>query len=349
MSKREACSMNDYMNWLALDIGGANVKTADGRGYAQSYAFALWRDSLLLAQQIRTAISEAPPCDHLAVTMTGELADCFESKAAGIRFILEAVKAGSDNRHARVYLSDGRLVSPQVALTAPHLAAASNWHALARFAGRFAPTGPALLIDVGSTTCDVIPLMDGKPVAKGATDTQRLLSGELVYTGVERSPLCAVVSLVPYRGQSCPVVHEVFATMRDAYMILDQLPDDPANMHTPDGKPATRPFARVRLGRMIAADTQEFNHRDAVALAQSAADAQVSRLAAAVRQVCGTLPRPPEKIVLSGHGEFLALEAMEFSQITAPVVSLATELGQSVSRSGPAHALAVLARESTSK
>src|SRR5262245_22580191 len=116
------------MNWLALDIGGANVKVADGSGYARSYAFAMWRESSLLAQQIRTAISEAPPSDHLAVTMTGELADCFASKAEGIRFILEALRTGSDNRHARVYLVDGRLVSPHVALEAADLAAASNWH-----------------------------------------------------------------------------------------------------------------------------------------------------------------------------------------------------------------------------
>src|SRR6478752_1280225 len=118
------------MKWLALDIGGANIKTADGEGYAQSYAFAMWRDSARLAQQIRTSIYEAPPADHLAVTMTGELADCFESKEAGIRFILQAVADGSDNRHTRVYLVDGRLVSSQVALTLPNLVAASNWHAL---------------------------------------------------------------------------------------------------------------------------------------------------------------------------------------------------------------------------
>src|SRR5688500_5003761 len=120
------------MNWLALDIGGANIKVADGQGYARSHPFAMWRESPQLAQQIRAAISEAPPCDHLAVTMTGELADCFPTKEAGVQFILQAVSAGSDNRHTRVYFVDGRLVSPQVALTAPQLAAASNWHALSR-------------------------------------------------------------------------------------------------------------------------------------------------------------------------------------------------------------------------
>jgi probable H4MPT-linked C1 transfer pathway protein len=335
------------MKWLALDIGGANVKAADGKGYAQAYSFAMWRDSSRLAQQIRTAISEAPSCDHLAVTMTGELADCFESKESGVRFILQAVADGSDNRHTRVYLVDGRLVSPQVALSLPQLVAASNWHALARFAGRYAPQGSALLVDVGSTTCDVIPLRDGRPAAKGATDTQRLMTGELVYTGIERSPICAVVSAVPYRGQSCPVVQEVFATMRDAYMILDQIADDPANIQTSDGKPATRPYARLRLARMIAADSLEFNHRDAVALAQAAAEAQNSLLAAAIQQVSQGLPSPPATVVLSGHGEFLAHEALARSQIDGKIVSLTNELGLAASRSAPAHALAVLAREMT--
>lgn len=337
------------MGWLALDIGGANIKAADGLGYARSYVFPMWRQSHSLAQQIRTIISEAPPCDHLAVTMTGELADCFESKAAGIRFILQAVSAGSDNRHTRVYLADGRLVSPQAALNNPRLAAASNWHALARFAGRHAGQGAALLVDVGSTTCDVIPLVDGRPVAKGATDTQRLISGELIYTGIERSPVCAIAATAPYRSQPCPIVHEVFATMRDVYMILDQLPDDPANTHTSDGKPATRGYARARLGRMIAADTEEFNHRDAVQLAQHLAEAQAARLAECMRQVAGGLPSPPQAIVLSGHGEFLARDALARVPLSVPLISLAQQLGQSISRCAPAHALAVLAAESVAK
>src|SRR5262245_25065754 len=333
------------MSWLALDIGGANVKAADGLGYAQSYAFALWREPQALAQQIRTAISEAPPADHLAVTMTGELADCFESKATGVRFILEAVSTGSGNRHARVYLVDGRLVAPQVALTMPLLVAAANWHVLARYAGKHVPTGPAVLIDVGSTTCDVIPLLDGKPVAKGATDTQRLLAGELVYTGVERSPVCGVADFVPYRGQTCPLVHELFATMRDAWLLLDKLAPNPADTHTADGRPATKSAARTRLGRMIAADGDEFNHRDAVAAAQALADAQTARLATAIGKVIATLHSPLATIVLSGHGEFLAEAALQSLGLQVPTISLTRELGPALSRSATAHALATLARE----
>ena len=337
------------MHWLALDIGGANIKVADGQGYARSHHFALWREAPRLAQQIRGTISEAPRCDHLAVTMTGELADCFASKEAGVQFILQAVSAGSDNRHTRVYLVDGRLVSPQVALSSPQLVAASNWHALARFAARYAQEGPALLIDVGSTTCDVIPLLDGRPVPKGKTDTERLLAGELVYTGIERSPVCAVASSVTYRGQPCPLVHEVFATMRDVYLILEQIADDPADLNTADGKPATRAAARTRLGRMIAADAQEFNHRDAVAMARETAAAQTLLLAGAIGRVAGALPAWPSTMVLSGHGEFLAHAALATFKAQSRIVALTGELGLSVSRCAPAHALAVLAREITSQ
>src|SRR5262245_9479860 len=337
------------MNWLALDIGGANLKVADGLDYAQSYAFALWRERDKLAQQIRTAIFEAPACDHLAVTMTGELADCFESKAAGVRFIIQAVNSGSDNRHTRVYLVDGRMVTPQIATGLPQLVAASNWHALARFAGRFAPQGPAMLVDVGSTTCDVIPLVDGKPVATGQTDTQRLLSGELVYTGIERSPIAAIVQTIPYRGQSCPVVQETFATMQDAYVILDQINEDLGNTNTCDRRPLTKAASRLRLARMIAADGDEFNHRDAVTAAHSVSQAQAALVATAIAKVRARLPAPPGRVILSGHGEFLAKNAHETLPNPVPIISLTEKLGLTLSRCAPAYALAVLAREASSQ
>lgn len=336
------------MTWLALDIGGANLKVADGNHFAESYSFPLWRDPNGLSQQVRTIISEAPRSDHLAITMTGELADCFENKAAGVRHILRMVGEGSDNRHTRVYLVDGRMVAPQVAVTLPQLAAASNWHALARFAGRFAKQGAALLIDVGSTTSDVIPLQDGVPIAKGKSDTERLLNGELFYTGVERSPACAVAHTVLYRGQHCPLAQEVFATMRDAYLLLTAMPEDPADHNTADGRPATKAAAKIRIGRAIAGDSEEVNHRDAAGIAQCLADAQAAQLAGAIQKVVSAMPGPPETIILSGHGEFLAINALRVANLRAKTLSLRNELGPTLSRAAPAHALAVLAREATS-
>ncbi len=332
--------------YLALDIGGANIKAADGLGYAESHPFPLWKEPQALAQQIRTIISDSPACDHLVVTMTGELADCFATKADGVKFILKAIATGSDNRHTRVYRVDGKLVTPVVAANAPMLVAAANWHALASFAARYAGSEPALMIDVGSTTTDVIPILQGKPAAVGKTDTERLLAGELVYTGVERSPVCAVVQSTTFRGKPCQVVQEFFATMRDVYLIQEKLPEDPACSDTADRRPATKPAARLRLGRMVAADQEEFNHRDALNLANDAAAAQAKLLQSNVERVVAQMSVRPTKIILSGHGEFLAAAALEGTVwATLPSVSLTKEIGRDNSRCAPAYALAMLARE----
>ena len=135
--------------------------------------------------------------------------------------------------------------------------------------------------------------------------------------------------------------------MRDAYLILEHLSEDPGNTNTSDDKPATRAHARIRLARMIAAESSEFDARDAVAMAQAAAQAQAALLAGAVRKVSGSLPAAPECMILSGHGEFLAREALDALQLGATRISLAQKIGPAASRCGPAHALAVIAREST--
>ncbi|HWB09636.1 MAG TPA: hydantoinase/oxoprolinase family protein [Pirellulales bacterium] len=333
------------MAFLALDIGGANLKAADGNGFAVSTPFPLWQRPAELAAAVAAVIGRAPPSEKLVVTMTGELADCFQTKAEGVVHITLAVEQAAGRRSVLVYLVDGSLVPVEAARQQPLLAAASNWHALARFAARYSITAPALLLDIGSTTSDIIPLANGEVVAQGRMDPERLASGELVYTGVVRSPVCAVVDTLPWRGRQVPVAQELFATTRDAYLLLGDLPEDPVDRQTADGRPATRPAARDRLARMICADRETFSEEDGMAAAETVSRGQLSQLGVAARNVLRRLPAPPDTIVISGQGEFLARRLCQRLQVAAKVVSLSDELGKDVSRAAPAHALAVLARE----
>lgn len=333
------------MKWMALDIGGANLKAADGEGFAVSQPFPLWQNPRQLADAIRGLVSLVPKVTHLALTMTGELADCFTTKAEGVAFILNAFSVAADGRHTRVYLTNGKLVSLQIALKQPLLAAASNWHALANFAGRYVSTGVGLLVDVGSTTCDLIPLVDGLPVTIGKTDTNRMINGELIYTGVQRAPVCAVAQLVPWRGRKCPLAQELFATMWDVYLTLGELPEEPNSTHTADGRPATKEAARDRLARAICADREVFGENDARQMAASLAQSQLRKISAIATQLVARLQQPPHTVVISGRGEFLARAVLEKIKLKANVVSLTRELGPELSYCAPAHALAVLARE----
>jgi hypothetical protein len=332
------------MSWIGLDIGGANLKASDGRGWSRSVPFPLWREHSQLHHALADLVREAPPADSVAVTMTGELCDCYRTKAEGVQHILSAVEQACSGHEVLAYLVDGRLVSVDVARQSPELAAASNWHVLARYAGRFAQSGTAVLVDIGSTTSDIIPLVNGQPGTVGCTDTERLLAGELVYMGVGRTPICAVTNALPWRGRQCPVASEFFATMADAYVLLGEIPEEPDCDSTADGRPLTREFASERVARMICADATTFSLDDAINAARHVRDAQLAQLGKAVMQAASAISAPLA-VICSGAGEFLAKTLCRELWPKAKVVSLSDRIGKEASRSAPAYALAVLASE----
>jgi hypothetical protein len=251
----------------------------------------------------------------------------------------------ANSRRVSVYLTDGSLVAPDVAKERPLLAAASNWHALAQFAARWIETEVGLLVDIGSTTCDIIPIVAGQPAPRGRTDPERLATGELIYTGVERSPICAVAAKLPWRGKLCRTAHELFATTWDAYLVTGDLPEEPESSHTADGRPATRQHARDRLARTLCADATMFDNADAHKAAEAVAAAQCELICDGLRDVIQSLRSPIEAVVISGRGEFLARRAVERVLGHPTIESLSKHLGNELSRVAPAHALAVLAME----
>jgi hypothetical protein len=324
---------------LGLDVGGANLKAAHSSGVAQLQPFELWKNPSGLADALHRLVRTLPASDLVAVTMTGELCDCFESKRQGVLAILDAVAAAVGHGAIRVWRTDGRLVDMTAARAAPLEVAAANWLALATFAGRFAPAGPALVVDVGSTTTDIVPLQDGRPVPRGRTDPERLRCHELVYTGIRRTPLCA---LLGSEGAA-----ELFATTLDAYLLLGHVPEDAADRGTADGRPATRAAAHVRLARMLCADAESCSAEEALELARRACQRQVDRIQTALEVVAKRLSGSPQTVVLAGSGEFLARDVLGLlpTLAGARVVSLGEQFGPQVSQAACAHALAVLAAE----
>jgi len=133
--------------------------------------------------------------------------------------------------------------------------------------------------------------------------------------------------------------------MWDVYLLLGDLPEEPASTHTADGRPATKEWARDRIARSICADRTMVGLEDATGMARCVADAQRGRIGEAIQRVLGRLPARPAGVVVSGSGEFLARRVLREVNCDASVVSLAEKLGSDLSRAATAHALAVLAAE----
>src|SRR5437867_2499414 len=95
---------------VGLDIGGANLKAAHTSGSARAIPFALWKSPDLLPDILAKLLADLPSSDVLAVTMTGELCDCFADKREGVRTILDAAGRVAGHRRVRVWTNQERFV-----------------------------------------------------------------------------------------------------------------------------------------------------------------------------------------------------------------------------------------------
>lgn len=342
--------MNDSSrSWIALDVGGANIKAAHSSGQARSLPFELWKRPDGLTEVLARLAATFPPSDRVALTMTAELCDCYPTKKVGVLSVLDAVQTALTGLPLRVWGTDRRFHDVEEVRRQTSLAAASNWLALASVAARLVPEGPGILIDIGTTTTDLIPLSDGRPAARGRTDTERLQTGELVYAGVRRTPICALATELPLRGVPTGLAAEIFASTLDVYLVLGEFAPDEKDHSTADGRPATVPSARDRLARMVGADRDGFNPDDARAFAQAADECLLTRLAAAAERACRPTVGRPRAAVVAGSGEFLARRlAARLVEPGGPLIGLEQAWGPIASSAGCAYALLVLAEEEAS-
>lgn len=316
---------------IGWDIGGVTTKAARlvyhggeiGPVRAADRYFEIWRDRERLPKVLRGISKGFGRTDAMAVTMTAELSDVFPTKADGVRYIVRCVRRafpdlptyGLDNR--------GGFVDLRRTVKDPYSLAATNWLAAATLLARFRPN--CLLVDIGSTTTDIIPILDGRVVARGRSDTDRLLVGELVYTGVLRTPVSAITAALPVRRRLCPVATEYFAISADVYRILGQL--EPRNYccPTPDGRGTDQGAARQRLARVVCADAESLSERDVIRMARYVHQKQRAQVVEAMRRVARRLRRRVLPVITAGLGSFLVRDAAR--SLGWPVEDIAESLG----------------------
>jgi probable H4MPT-linked C1 transfer pathway protein len=328
--------------WIGLDVGGANIKAVDLVSIACAINFPLWREPERLATELSGILEKFDGIENIAVTMTGELADCFQTKREGVEFICKACEDAAGTRKVVFYSVKGRFYSRPQANEKWQEVASSNWHALATIEAKKATDNSGgLVVDIGSTTTDIVPYVNKKPCPKGWNDTDRLAEGELIYTGVERSSIAGITSKLPLRGKLVPVMNELFATSLDAYLLLGNIDESESNAHTADGRAATKANAHTRLARMVGGDASTVSRCEAEEMAEFIAVEQAKMIASALRRM---LPKFPGELQLSGHGPFLLKRAVDLLSINAEfdTLDLRADIG---SRCAPAIAVAELAQE----
>jgi probable H4MPT-linked C1 transfer pathway protein len=310
------------VNVIGWDIGGANTKAAfvsTENGAVEQFKiaseyFPVWKKPEKLGStlsELKTRVAGSSELDCVGVTMTAELSDAFSSKREGVHYVLTQVREVFPDTPILVLDVDAKLRSIEEAKNEPLMVAAANWAATGWMVAQFVRN--CIVVDVGSTTTSIIPVVEGAVSAAGKTDLEKLMNGELVYTGSLRTNVAAIVRSVPVRKGVARVSSELFAQSGDVHLILGNIAEEEYTVETADGRGKTRPEALARLARIVCADVKMLSEEEIVQVAQYAYDQQVEQIAEALSQVCNRVrskAKAETVAVLTGLGRnFLARSA----------------------------------------
>jgi len=219
----------------------------------------------------------------VGVTMTAELSDAYQTKREGVNHILACVAKVFPDIPVIVLDVKATLRPLNDALSEPLKFASANWIATGWLISRL--VRDCVVIDVGSTSTSIIPIIGGRVACFGNTDLEKLVNGELVYTGVLRTNVAAMVNAVPVGKTSSRVSSELFALSGDVHLILGNINREEYTVETADGRGKTRYEALARLARIVCADTDMLSEQELLCIAQYVYNSQLEQVANALRQV----------------------------------------------------------------
>lgn len=246
----------------------------------------MWKDSEKLAatlKKLAKKTSRSRHIDLITITMTAELSDVYDTKSEGVKDILRQVENTFSNVSILVLDVDGKLRTLSEARVKPLAVAAANWVATGWLISQLYKN--CIVIDVGSTTTSIIPMNNGTVVAKGKTDLEKLILGELVYTGSLRTNIAAIANMIPVKNCFARVSSEFFAQSADVHLILRNITEEQYTVETADGREKTRKESLSRLARVVCADTDMLTEKEIFQIAQFVYEKQVSQIASALIQI----------------------------------------------------------------
>ena len=309
---------------LGLDIGGANTKatllitqnaTTKKLRTLLEY-FPIWKDGKnqlpKVLEKLKKKLTNSTVLDGVGVTITAELSDAYMTKKEGIHHVLDCVCQVFGEVPLFVLDVEANLLSIEEAHREPIRVASANWAATGWITKQSIKN--CIVVDVGSTTTSIIPIVNGKIAAKGRTDLEKLQNGELVYSGSLRTNVATIVNFIPVRDMMTRVSSELFSQSGDVHLLLGNIKEEEYTSGTCDDRGKTRREAAARLARVVCTDTDTLTEQEIMDVAKFVYAKQVEQIACGLKQVSERIKPELRKktAVVTGLGrKFLARKAAE--------------------------------------
>jgi probable H4MPT-linked C1 transfer pathway protein len=318
---------------LGLDIGGANTKAAlvkiesksilEANSYIEYFPF--WEQSLneipkMLKRVIKNTIIknnyQLKDIEFISIAITAELSDAFQTKREGIQTILSALLKIFDKNKMYFINNKNEFIPYDKAKIEFYSIAAANWVSTSLYLGQYIPK--CILMDGGSTTIDIIPILDSLPVAKGRDDISRLINHELIYNGGLRATIPSITHFVPYKGKNIRISFEKFALISDVHLILGNIGEKEYINDTADNRSKSLEDCYARLSRIICMDLESISREELDIIAHFIYEQQLIIISSEIQNFYNDLieripvfSENPLFVITGSCSEFLIKKALE--------------------------------------
>jgi len=314
--------MNDF-TILGFDIGGANIKVVKLKFVRNKREievlreyFPLWlkgrNDLENKLQELRSKLLPDEDNYIIITCMTAELCDIYDDKSDGVLHVVNSVENVFYDSKGNYYVNvHGKLITYDDVVNNPLQIAAANWAASVWLIERLCKN--CILIDIGSTTTTIIPVINGKAHILGFNDPDKIKYGEILYIGTLRTNIVEFIDKVPYKGFLIDICRERFSTIADVHLILGNISENEYTTETADGKGKSFEECIRRLCRIVCSSTELMNIYEVIELARYIYEVQLFKLTQVVYQIRSRIAsmgiNPDEFILVSaGIGEFIVKE-----------------------------------------
>ena len=240
--------------YLGIDIGGANLKIV-GLNKKKQINFVsqekceIWKGLSKFDDKITKINKIISKKTVVGVTMTAEMCDNFKKRKEGVKRIIKHIRRSLNKN---VYFWEN-IKNKSFSINPSYKNVASmNWLATGTLISK--KISNAIVIDLGSTTTDLIFIRKNQIINKGFSDLKRIIFSELIYTGFTRTPIFGITNKLKFNKKNYPVLPENFANISDVYRVLKKASSRIDLFDTMDGRSKSFLNSSRRIARNFGFD-----------------------------------------------------------------------------------------------
>ena len=270
--------------YLGVDIGGANLKIVGLDKNKQINLVSqekceIWKGLSDFDKKIIKVNKLISNKTVIGITMTAEMCDYFKKRKKGVKKIIKHIRKGLNKN---VYFWEN-LNNKSFSMDPSYKNVASmNWLATGKFISK--KISNSIVIDLGSTTTDLVFIRKNQIINKGFTDLKRLILSELIYTGFTRTPLFGITDKLKFNKKNYSLLPENFANISDVYRVLKKTSSKIDLFDTMDGRSKSFSNSLRRVARNFGFDYKNKKKKLILSLCEEIEKIQFSKITASIKQ-----------------------------------------------------------------